>query len=177
MNIGPLLDAKLSVKYSSGHDEAERRKKKRKEKFQGQVAKAVKRMQVKLSPLNCCNKFNSILKLQEKHTLQYVAGRRYEKTDSKKYLREDRDRGVPSSFAKLNMFLKERRLEICDFVGATEETERRGGGAHLPNLPNGAVLPDQPLEEDLEVGPEDVIGDSADEEEIIDGEDDGNDSE
>ena len=47
MNIGPMLDEKLAVKYTTGCDEVERRRKiKRKEKFQLQVAKAVKRMQV-----------------------------------------------------------------------------------------------------------------------------------
>ena len=56
MNIGPLLDEKLAVKYTSGVDEAERRKKKRKEKFQAQVAKAVQRMQVKFDPLNYLQK-------------------------------------------------------------------------------------------------------------------------
>ena len=103
------------------------------------------------------------------HTLRYVKGRTYEKKDSKKYLPEDREDGVPVSFARLDLFLKERRLELCDFVKATEEKEREGGGAYLPK---GDVEPDEPVDpEDLEVGPEDVIEESEDEE-VTDEEDD-----
>ena len=46
MDLGPLLSDKLDVKYTTGSDERERRKVKRKEKFCGQVRKAVCRMMV-----------------------------------------------------------------------------------------------------------------------------------
>ena len=55
MDLGPVLDDILDVKYTTGSDERERRKVKRKEKFCGQVRKAVSRMMVSNNKLwlNC----------------------------------------------------------------------------------------------------------------------------
>ena len=50
MNVGSLVDEKLGVRYTSGSEVIERRKKKRKEKFTTQVARAVKMMKVNISP-------------------------------------------------------------------------------------------------------------------------------
>jgi len=50
MNVGSLVDEKLAVRYTSGPKVTERRKKKRKEKFTTQVARAVKMMKVNISP-------------------------------------------------------------------------------------------------------------------------------
>ena len=46
MDLGPVLDDILDVKYTTGSDDRERLKVKRKEKFCGQVRKAVSRMVV-----------------------------------------------------------------------------------------------------------------------------------
>ena len=46
MDLGPLLNDILDVKYTTESSDRERRKVKRKEKFCGQVRKAVSRMMV-----------------------------------------------------------------------------------------------------------------------------------
>ena len=46
MDLPPKLESKLSVRYITDEAEKERRKKKRKEMFIGQVRKAVVKMQV-----------------------------------------------------------------------------------------------------------------------------------
>ena len=46
MDMGPLLDSVLGIKYSSDSGDKERRKAKRTEKFVSQVEEAVARMKV-----------------------------------------------------------------------------------------------------------------------------------
>ena len=53
MDLGPPLEDILDVKYTSGEDEKQRRKLKRKEKFIDHVSRAVKMMQVLL--LSVCS--------------------------------------------------------------------------------------------------------------------------
>ena len=53
MDLKPHLDDILDVKYTSGEDEKQRRKLKRKEKFIDHVSRAVKMMQVLL--LSVCS--------------------------------------------------------------------------------------------------------------------------
>lgn len=56
MDLGPQLDHALDVKYTSGQDEKQRRKLKRKEKFRDQVSRAVQMMQVRqITPENIKN--------------------------------------------------------------------------------------------------------------------------
>ena len=169
MNVGSLVDEKLAVRYTSGSEVTERRKKKRKEKFTTQVARAVKMMKVNISPGSWANTLQ--LFYQDNHTLRYVEGRTYEKKDIKKYQRESRVDGVPASFGKLNLFLEERKLELCDFVRITQQKEKEAV-ANLPCDENDVEA--DPPNEDLEVGPENMIGDDDD---FTDVEFDGSDSE
>ena len=98
------------------------------------------------------------MQFQDKHTLRYVPGRLYEKTGVKKaaYLREEREGAVPrpKSFSSLDIFLKERRLELADFLAETTEVAQPMGK--------------QVVEEDMEVdgeegGGEDEVSDLEDE--------------
>ena len=59
MDLGTLLNDKLDVKYTTGSEERERRKVKRKEKFCGQVRKAVCRMMVSNKKL-CLIQYHAI---------------------------------------------------------------------------------------------------------------------
>ena len=103
-----------------------------------------------------------------------MPGRLYEiKVSSKvKYLREERDRGVPRSFSKLEMFLKERRLELQDFLDDTTEVAASPGDAMETEDIETEVDGDGDGDGDLEEGPEDHLDDSADEDYSDDGEED-----
>ena len=90
-----------------------------------------------------------------------MPGRLYEiKVPNKvKYLREEREGGVPKSFSKLEVFLKERRVELQDFLDETTEVEASPGDA----METGEVETEEDSDNDLEEGPEDHLDDSPDE--------------
>ena len=86
-----------------------------------------------------------------------MPGRLYEKKGVKKagYLREERDGPCPrpKSFASLDIFLKERRIELADFLADTTEVAR----------PMGNQVPEEAMEVDGEdSGEEDEVGDVED---------------
>ena len=90
--------------------------------------------------------------------MRYVPGRLYERekrSGKVGHLREERVKGVPVSFQKLNKFLKERRRDLTIYVKETTEKE-----ANVPG--NGALDDDQ--EEEAELGSECEPGNSEDEE-------------
>ena len=71
----------------------------------------------------------------------------------------------------MNLFLEERKLELCDFVRITQQKEKEA----VANLPSDEDdVEADPPNEDLEVGPENMIGDDED---FTDVEFDGSDSE
>ena len=101
---------------------------------------------------------------QVKHTLEYVPGRVYEKKGPKKvaYLREEREGGVPKSFSRLDLFLKERRVELEDFLADT--TELAGlESRHAPADPMDIDEVENGEDSDQEQGPEGYLDESADE--------------
>ena len=61
MDLGPLLNNILDVKYTAGSEDKERRKVKRREKFCGQVQKAVRRMMVSSKKFRLIHNINFIL--------------------------------------------------------------------------------------------------------------------
>ena len=71
-----------------------------------------------------------------------MPGRLYEKKGVKKaaYLREGREGVVPrpKSFSSLDIFLKERRIELADFLADTTEVAR----------PMGNQVPEEAMEVD-----------------------------
>ena len=84
----------------------------------------------------------------------------YEKKGPTKvaYLREERVARVPKSFSKLDLFLKERRVELEDFLLETTEVAAPEGRQHM----------DEPMEVEAEdsegeMGSEEHLCDSADE--------------
>ena len=123
MDLGPLLEEILDVEYTTGSKEKQRRKAKRKVKLHEQVEQAVSKMRVSI----LIWRIHLLIKImpQLKNTYEYLAGRTYRKKVSKSsvYLREERTAtGVPESFSSLDKWLKERRVELSDFVDATTET-------------------------------------------------------
>ena len=103
-----------------------------------------------------------------------MPGRVYEKTGLKKagYLREDRVGGVPrpKSFSSLDIFLKERRVELGDFLADTTEVERPLDRQVTEEEPMD-VDEDSSDGSDLENGLDDQLSESA-EEDISDIDDD-----
>ena len=103
-----------------------------------------------------------------------MPGRVYEKTGLKKagYLREDRVGGVPrpKSFSSLDIFLKERRVELGDFLADTTEVERPLDRQVTEEEPMD-IDEDSSDGSDLENGLDDQLSESA-EEDISDIDDD-----
>lgn len=104
-----------------------------------------------------------------------MPGRVYEKTGLKKagYLREDRVGGVPRprSFSSLDIFLKERRVELGDFLADTTEVERPLDRQVTEEEPMEVDDDEEEDSSDLENGLDDQLGESA-EEDISDIDDD-----
>ena len=113
-------------------------------------------------------------------TLKYVPGRKYDRVGTKEgsrkpkclHLREGRVNGVPSSFKKLDFFLREKKMDMTDFVRETceEDFEKEVKEVVLEEM-------DVDEEDDCEIGPEQEVGLSDDEEEFSDGGEDDFDSE
>ena len=102
--------------------------------------------------------------------MKYVPGRKYEVKLGKKGkvggLREERVSGIPQSFQRLDAFLKDKRRNLKDYVRETCEYGTR-------EVEDGMEV-DEDDEEQLEVGPEMELGESAAEEEFSDGSDENN---
>ena len=83
-------------------------------------------------------------------------------------LREERIEGVPSSFKKLNLFLRVRKRDLADYV--TETCERRFEGAM--DIGGEVVEHDMEIdtgeEDTLEMGPEVEMGPSDNDDEYSD---------
>ena len=101
--------------------------------------------------------------VQEKRTLQYIPGRRYELPKSKKgsHLREKRVNGRPVSFTKLDKFIKEKRRNLRFFLDATTEVPV---SAELPQDDVDMEGGEEEEGDDLEVSPEENLALSDDEE-------------
>ena len=91
----------------------------------------------------------------------------YEKKGPTKvaYLREERVARVPKSFSKLDLFLKERRVELEDFLLETTEVAAPEGRQHMDEPMEGEAEDSEVEAEDSEgeMGSEEHFGDSADE--------------
>jgi hypothetical protein len=70
------------------------------------------------------------------------------------YLREEREAGVPKSFSRLDLFFKERRVELADFLNETTEVAASDGRQRVDE-----ALEVEDSEE--EIGPEDYLLESA----------------
>ena len=97
---------------------------------------------------------------RDKQTLEYVSGRVYEKKGPTKvaYLREEREGGVPKSFSRLDLFLKERRVELGDFLAETTEVAGPQSGHASPE-----PMEVDEAEDEEEQGPEGHLDESVDE--------------
>ena len=80
-------------------------------------------------------------------------------------LREERIEGVPSSFKKLNLFLRVRKRDLADYV--RETCERRFEGAMDIEVVEDAMEVAS-VAEDTEMGPELELGPSDDDNEYSD---------
>ena len=113
--------------------------------------------------------------------MRYMPGRKYERaTESKRktkssisHLREKRIGGVPSSFRKLNFFLKERVLDMTDFVRETCEKKFEEEAEMVGDLPEDEMdIEDDGEEVELELQHDQLLGPSEDDEEYSDGDQD-----
>ena len=109
-------------------------------------------------------------------TLKYVPGRKYDRAGTTEgsrksrrlHLREERVNGVPSSFKKLDFFLREKKMDMADFVRETCEKDFEKVVEEMDV--------DGEVEDELEIVPETGVGRSDDEEEFSDGDNDNYDS-
>ena len=113
--------------------------------------------------------------------LKYVPGRRCEGKEALKskgsYLREERVNMKPSSFDKLEDFLKERRRHLTTYIRETREVEV-GGQEEVDVGGQEEVVAEDELgdDEDLEMGRAEQLAHSEDEEIFSDGLEDDEDS-
>ena len=93
-----------------------------------------------------------------------MPGRVYEKKGPKKvaYLREEREGGVPKSFSRLDLFLKERRVELEDFLADTTEVAAPESRHDVVELMDIGEVEDGE-DSDREQGPEGDLDESVDE--------------
>ena len=93
-----------------------------------------------------------------------MPGRLYEKKGPTKvaYLREERDGGVPQSFARLDLFLKERRVELGDFLADTTEVAASEGRQAVVEPMDIDEVEDEEAS-DGEQGPDGYLDESIDE--------------
>ena len=93
-----------------------------------------------------------------------MPGRVYEKKGPTKvaYLREEREGGVPQSFARLDLFLKERRVELEDFLADTTEVAASEGRQVVAEPMDIDEVEDEEAS-DGEQGPDGYLDESVDE--------------
>ena len=164
--MGDSLEQKLGVRYIGGVEEKERRKKKRKEAFQSQIKACVKLMQVLQPEIIVFIGHWLISLIKEEQTLKYEPGRKLNlgKAMGKGVgRREQRSKGIPLSFRKLDDWLKVKIRKMEDYV---RETTCEAGEGHVAG--EDMEFDDGDLEQPGEDPEVDVVGDSGDEEEFSD---------